>query len=197
MGKFLAGLILGMLIIPVCVFIYFVTGLVPVATSAQAMPFEKWLARIGLHAHVDKEAPESAPFQADDAAFAAAAQMYRRDCAVCHGLPNRPQTAVAKGMFPHPPQLFSGRGVSDDPAGESYWKIANGIRLTGMPAYRESLSDQEMWQLALLLAADREKLPEAVKQELARPPAAEGATQPANPGSAADAVNPAPALIRK
>ncbi|MDP9267989.1 MAG: cytochrome c [Acidobacteriota bacterium] len=199
MGRFLAGLILGLLVIPVGVCVYFITGMVPVATSAEAMPFEKTLARMGLRAHVAREAPKSAPFQADDAAYAAAAQLYRADCAVCHGLPNRPETPVAKGMFPQPPQLFAGHGVTDDPPGETYWKIANGIRLTGMPAYSQSLSDQQMWQIALLLATERDKLPEAVKQELAKPPAAEGVTQPANPASAnpADLANPAPPSVKK
>jgi len=199
MGRLLAGLILGLLVIPVGVCVYFITGVVPVATSAEAMPFEKRLASIALHAHVEKEAPKNAPFQADDAAYAAAAQLYRADCAVCHGLPDRPETPVAKGMFPHPPQLFVGHGVTDDPPGETNWKIANGIRLTGMPAYKASLSDQQMWQVALLLATERDKLSAAVKQELAKPPTAEGVTQPANPAdvSPADKANPAPALIKK
>jgi len=55
-------------------------------------------------------------------------------------------------MFPQPPQLFKGHGVTDDPAGETYWKVANGIRLTGMPAYINSLNDTEMWQVSLMLA---------------------------------------------
>jgi mono/diheme cytochrome c family protein len=150
-----------------------------------------------LHARVEKEAPKTAPFQGDEAGYAAAARIYRTDCAVCHGLPNRPQTAVAKGMFPHPPQLFFGKGVTDDEPGENYWKVANGIRLTGMPAYKESLSEQELWQVALFLT-DRDKLPESVKQELAKPPAGEGTAQPAAPAAKpADLINPAPPLIRK
>jgi hypothetical protein len=40
---------------------------------------------------------------------------------------------TSKGMYPQPPELFKGKGVTDDPAGETYWKVANGIRLTGMP----------------------------------------------------------------
>jgi len=195
MGKFLAGLILGLLVIPIGVGIYFVTGMVPVATSAPAMPFEKQMAKIGLAAHVSKEAPKSAPFQADDAAYAAAAKLYRSDCAVCHGLPNRPQTAVAKGMYPHPPQLFFGKGVTDDPAGETYWKIANGIRLTGMPAFNESLTDQQMWQVALLLATDRDKLPDAVKQDLAQP--FETAAPPQTAAPAASTTTPATPAPRK
>jgi thiosulfate dehydrogenase len=52
-------------------------------------------------------------------------------------------------------------GVSDDPAGETYWKVANGIRLTGMPAYKEMLTDTEMWQVSLLLANADKPLPPA------------------------------------
>ena len=182
MGRFLAGLILGLILIPACVFVYFVTGMVPVATSAQAMPFEKTMARIGLKAHVEKEAPKDAPFQPSENDFAAGAKIYRSDCAVCHGLPNQEQTAVAKGMFPKPPQLWRGHGVTDDPPGETFWKVTNGIRLTGMPGYNQSLSDQQRWQVSFLLA-NADKLPDGVKQELAQPPAGEGVTQPANPAT--------------
>jgi mono/diheme cytochrome c family protein len=49
-------------------------------------------------------------------------------------------------------------GVSDDPPGETYWKVANGIRLTGMPSYKNILSETQMWQVAQLLA-NADKLP--------------------------------------
>ncbi len=39
-------------------------------------------------------------------------------------------------------------GVSDDEAGETYWKVANGIRLTGMPSYSHVLTDTQMWQVS-------------------------------------------------
>jgi mono/diheme cytochrome c family protein len=189
MGKFLAGLILGLIIIPVCVLVYFVSGMVPVATSAQAMPFEKQMARIGLNAHVEKEAPKSAPFQPAEDDYVEGAKIFRSDCAVCHGLPNQQQTPVAKGMFPHPPQLWRGNGVTDDPPGETFWKVENGIRLTGMPGYSQSLSQKQLWQVSFLLA-NADKLSDAVKQELAQPPAGEGVTQPANPSTATP--SPAP-----
>ena len=43
-------------------------------------------------------------------------------------------------------------GVSDDPPGETYWKVANGIRLSGMPSYKDLLTETQMWQVSLLLA---------------------------------------------
>ena len=45
---------------------------------------------------------------------------------------------IANGMFPRPPQLFKAKGVTNDPAGKTYWKIANGIRLMEMPPFQQS-----------------------------------------------------------
>jgi thiosulfate dehydrogenase len=61
-------------------------------------------------------------------------------------------------MFPKPPQLFHGHGVTDDPPGETYWKTANGIHLTGMPAFKNSLNDNQLWQVSVLLA-NADKMP--------------------------------------
>ena len=55
-------------------------------------------------------------------------------------------------MFPTPPHLFKGHGVTDDPPGETYWKVANGIWLSAMPSYKKSLTEEQMWQVSLLLA---------------------------------------------
>jgi thiosulfate dehydrogenase len=165
---FILGLIIGLLAVPLTVYFYFVTGMAPVGTSAQAMPFEKTLAKKSLNARVKKEVPKTVPIAADDAAYLAGAAIYREDCAVCHGLPGQPETRIAHGMFPFPPQLFKGKGVTDDPAGETYWKAANGIRLTGMPAFKSALSDTQLWQVSLLLA-NADKIQQSVKDKLARP----------------------------
>ncbi len=54
-------------------------------------------------------------------------------------------------------------GVSDDPPGETFWKVSNGIRLTGMPAFKNILSETQIWQVSLLLAnADKPLPPEAL-----------------------------------
>ena len=77
------------------------------------------------------------------------------------------KTAAAARLFPGPPQLFQGKGVTDDEPGATYWKVANGIRLTGMPAFRNSLKDDQLWQVSLFLA-NADRLPESVKNPLTR-----------------------------
>ena len=165
---FIFGIIVAVIAIAAGVYFYFDTGTAPVATSAQAMPFERMLAKKAQHARIDKEMPKTVPVTADDASYTAGAQIYRDNCAVCHGLPNQPKGAIASGEFPPPPQLFQGKGVTDDPAGETYWKAENGLRLTGMPGFGKSLSTTQLWQVSLLLA-NADKLPASVQQILAAP----------------------------
>ncbi len=178
MGKFLVGLIVGLVAVPVVVYFYFSTGIAPVATSAPPMPFEKMFARMALHARLDKEVPKSVPIAADEASFTAGAQVYKEHCAACHGLPAVPQSAIATGMFPKPPKLMEGTGVTDDPPGETYWKVAGGIRMTGMPGFEKTLSTTQMWQVSLL-CANADKLPASVKQILTQVPPMPPAAVPA------------------
>jgi mono/diheme cytochrome c family protein len=165
MGKFLIGLIVGLIVIPIGVYMYFSSGTAPVATSAAPMPFEKMLASMALHARLKKEMPKAPPIPADEAAYLAGAQVYKDNCAVCHGLPGQPLTAIAQGMFPKPPKLMEGKGVTDDSPEESYWKVAGGIRMTGMPGFEKLLSPTQMWQVSLLVA-NADKLPKASKDAL-------------------------------
>jgi len=163
-AAFLFGLIIGVLLLPAVGYLYFRFGYAPVATAAPPMPFEKNMARMALHARIAAEAPKNSPMQADAANLAAGAKIYVDDCAFCHGVSNQKDIPPAgKGMFPVPPQLLNpDEMVTDDPVGQTYWKVANGIRLTGMPAFNKSLTTDQMWQVTLLLA-NADKLPDPVK----------------------------------
>ena len=175
MIKFVLGVVIGLILFPIGVYWYFASGHVPTAVSAQPMPFEKKLAKMGLNSAIEHEGLKEAPFQAGEADYVAAAQLYRPHCAICHGLSGQDKSSIAKGMFPSPPQLLKGKGVTDDPAGETYWKVANGIRLTGMPGFSNSLSDKEMWQISLMLA-NADKLPASAMDLLKKPVAVEVAS---------------------
>jgi thiosulfate dehydrogenase len=166
--KFLVGLIVGVLLLPLGTYFYFSSGKAPVATTDSDMPFEQFLAGKALDARIDKEMPKTVPIPANEANYVAAAELYKQHCAVCHGLPLAGKSAIANGMYPAPPRLLEGKGVTDDPAGESYWKVFNGIRLTGMPGFGKSLSETQMWQVALLVA-NADKLPTSAKEALVAP----------------------------
>jgi thiosulfate dehydrogenase len=166
-GVFILGLIIGLIILPVCGYFYFRFGYAPVATAAPPMPFEKKMASMALRARIRAEAPKDAPIQPDEPNLTAGARIYADHCAFCHGLPDQAsEPPAAKGMFPVPPQLFKADDmVTDDPPGQTYWKVDNGIRLTGMPAFSKSLSSTQMWQVSLLLSK-ADKLPDQTKAVL-------------------------------
>jgi thiosulfate dehydrogenase len=152
MRFFLLGFVTALVVLAAAGFCYIGFGMAPVATAAGPLPFERLITGIALHAAVRRGAPTSAPIQPSDEVYFKAAEIYENNCAVCHGLPNQPQTAIAKGEFPKPPALFGGEDVADDPVGVTYWKVANGIRLTGMPGFKGSLTDEQIWEVSLLLA---------------------------------------------
>lgn len=170
MGKFVIGFIIGIVILPVIAFVYIWLGYAPVATAAPPFPLERKLAGMALDARIHREAPKESPVPPTEPNLLAGAKLYREHCAVCHGTGGGDKTAIAKGMYPPPPQLFRGKGVTDDPPGETYWKAANGIRLTGMPSFHDSLTDEQLWQVSQLLA-NAHNLPPSVKEMMEQPPA--------------------------
>jgi mono/diheme cytochrome c family protein len=175
---FIVGLIIGILIPAAAAYCYFRMGYAPVATSSSPMPFEKTMARMALKARITREAPKNSPIQPTEDNLTAGAKVYTDNCAFCHGWPDQPASKAAKGMFPLPPQLMTkDEMVTDDPVGVTYWKVKNGIRMTGMPGFGEMLSDNEMWQVGEMLA-HADKLPAGTTAALQKQPTPPAQQQP-------------------
>ena len=176
MGRVLLGMILGVVLAPIAVLGWFQFGHPPVAVSDPPLPEERLITQIPLHARIDQDGQTAAPIKADENNLVAGAQVYRAQCAACHGYHGKPSTFAAY-MYPRAPGLWEKHdtgtvvGVSDDPPGETYWKVANGIRLTGMPSYKDVLSDTEIWQVTLLLANADKPLPPGALEILRGGPA--------------------------
>jgi mono/diheme cytochrome c family protein len=133
---------------------------------------EAQIVQVPLNARIDRE-KKAAPFGTSEDVFESGAHTYRNQCASCHGTPGHP-AAFANSMYPSAPQLWVKHkngvvGVSDDDAGEIYWKVSNGIRLTGMPSFQHLLSDTQMWQVTLLLKNADQPLPDPVTKILTAP----------------------------
>jgi thiosulfate dehydrogenase len=172
-GKIMLGFLLGVIVVAGGVAAYLRFGALPVATGDKAFPFEKQVVKVPLQARIASQM-KPAPFGTSEDVYEGGAKIYRAQCAACHGTPGK-DIGYAKYMYPAAPQLWKKHaknnvvGVSDDEPGETYWKVANGIRLSGMPAYQKVLSDTEMWQVTLLLKNADQQLPEPVMRILAAP----------------------------
>ena len=142
------------------------SGLIPANADAKPGLLETWMARTSLDATLSRNAPkERNPVALTDQNLMNGVHLFAQNCAVCHGSAKGDASAspIAKGLYQKPPQLATD-GVEDDPEGFSFWKIKHGIRLTGMPSFGHSLSDQQIWTLALFLK-HMDKLPRAVQQK--------------------------------
>ena len=168
MARVLFGILFGLAVLPIAVIIWLYNGKVPVAVTDPPFPYEEQLTHVPLSQRIDKELIQMPPVMPNEETFVAGAKVYSQHCAVCHGLPGQKETSIARGMYPRPPKLMEGKGVTDDEPGESYWKVANGIRLTGMPGFRSGLSETQTWQVSLLVA-NADKLPKSVQETLSKP----------------------------
>jgi thiosulfate dehydrogenase len=168
LGKIVLGFVLGVLAVAGGLWGYLRFAALPVATADAPFPFEEKIVSVPLEARIARQT-KTPPFGTSEDVYEGGARVYRRQCASCHGVPGH-DVAFAKQMYPIAPQLWSKHGsVADDEAGATYWKIANGIRLTGMPSYSKLLSDTEMWQVSLLLKNSDQPLPDPVMRVLTAP----------------------------
>ena len=159
---------MGVVLVLAAEYLFLTRGGMPVESrDAKPLPLERFLTSRALHAAMAKDAVRRPPIPANDSNLLAGARVYRNNCVLCHGGPGDTQaSAVARGMFPRPPRLLPpAAGVSDDPPGETYWKVKNGIRLTGMPSFEGALTEVELWQVSLLLSRSS-ALPEDVQDVL-------------------------------
>jgi len=67
-------------------------------------------------------------------------------CATCHGMDGRKPTDIGRWMYPRTPDLGSPE-VQQWSDAELFWIIRNGIRLSGMPGFAKTHSDERIWRL--------------------------------------------------
>jgi len=134
-----------------CAYVALATGLVPANADARPSALERWAARLSLHATVDRESKTlTDPLTPDVATLHAGLKLYGSNCMVCHGAADGQSSNIAMGLYQNAPQLGK-HGVEDDPEGETYWKVAHGIRLTGMPSFGKTLTPAQLWQITTFL----------------------------------------------
>lgn len=71
---------------------------------------------------------------------------YGSMCAGCHGYDGRTPTKLGSAFYPHAPSLASAdvQGYTDP---EMYVIIHDGIRLSGMPAFGNGTTSEQIWNL--------------------------------------------------
>jgi len=166
LGGFILGIIATVAIIFVGGYLFIAAGGVPMETTAAPLPLEESVANLALKASLRGASDQKDSLPLNDDNLLAGAKTFKENCAPCHGIPGEHSGAIAKGMFPPPPQLFEhDEMVTDDPEGETFWKVTHGIRLSDMPGFASTLSNEQRWQVTMLLA-HADKLPPGAQSAL-------------------------------
>ena len=84
---------------------------------------------------------------------ASGAKDYAEMCTDCHLAPDQADSELRDGLYPRPPKLTERIDASP---GEMFWVIKHGIKLTAMPAWGPTHSDERIWGIVAFL----QKLPE-------------------------------------
>jgi len=163
MVKFLLGFAVAVVVVLTVAFCYVRFGFADPRADLPVGWLESKIAMPALDAAVDRRAPEAHnPVQPTDANLITGMKIYQSDCAGCHGDIQHPHMAFGDAFYPRAPQFA--QDAPDMPENQNFYIIQHGIRLTGMPAWKGALSEQETWQVTTFLS-HMDKLPPQVSAE--------------------------------
>jgi thiosulfate dehydrogenase len=164
MGKFIGGVIVGLLCVAAGVYVYVHYGFMNLQADRPPGRLESLYMGSAMDHYAERHAPQVRnPIQPTDANLVEGIRLYKSNCAVCHGGPDKPVSDVGLGFNPPVPQFL--KEAPDMPENENYWIISHGIKRTGMPAWNKVLSDSDIWKLTTFLSKmeDLDKLPPAAQ----------------------------------
>ncbi len=103
--------------------------------------------------------PVSPTYKAPD--LAEGYEHFNEMCVTCHGAPGVERSEAGQGLNPSPPDLAE--SVTDMSPSEVFWVVKNGIKMTGMPGFGPTHSDEKIWNIAAFV----KRLPEMTPEQYA------------------------------
>lgn len=151
-----AAVIAALVVLGGGVFIY--SGAYDVAASQADNAVVTWVLKTVREQSIERRAetvrlPDEAVLN-DPKTIQMGFEHYDEMCVGCHGAPGVEPGELREGMNPEPPLLAEHAGEIS--LQELFWVIKNGIKMTGMPAWGVTHSDDKIWAMAAFV----KKLPE-------------------------------------
>jgi mono/diheme cytochrome c family protein len=125
-------------------------GLYDVSATDPHLRATNWLIELTVRRAVARRASAiPVPPLGDPAQVERGLALFRAHCVACHGAPGVAPQPFALGMMPLPaPLAQTGR---EWPPAEIFWVVQQGLKMTGMPAWRFRLTDEEIWAVVAFL----------------------------------------------
>lgn len=146
--------------VSLALYLYLRSGYAPAFIS---VPVDHFFASLEMDIFPSTRLPKKYAGPPTEAELLNGAHTYRENCALCHGLPNKPRTVIARGLYPRPPEFFRpgdetsyNSSLPFHPATQKvYWKVKNGVGHTGMPSFEGGLNNKQIWELSQFLSNAR------------------------------------------
>jgi mono/diheme cytochrome c family protein len=156
----LIGAVIGIVfVVPLGVYAFVKSGLFNVGASSPHTKLTTWITHETMIHSVRRHARGIAPPPwTSNAQLVAGFCAYETHCVACHGAAAVSRQPWVGGMEPQPPYLLD--DVKKFTPSELFWIVSNGIKMTGMPRWREAMSDRDIWNIVAWLEASRNLPPQ-------------------------------------
>jgi mono/diheme cytochrome c family protein len=88
---------------------------------------------------------------------------YNEMCVICHGAPGIEPSEMTKGLYPEPPRFYKSDDMPE--TDEAFWIIKYGIKLTSMPAFAPTHTDNNIWAITAFMLNKMNKMSPSEYQE--------------------------------
>jgi mono/diheme cytochrome c family protein len=76
---------------------------------------------------------------------------FNETCRLCHGGPGLSPLEFTQGLYPRPPFFPSPEVQQELNDAELYWIIKHGLKMTAMPAFGVSHSEEDLWTIVVFM----------------------------------------------
>ena len=150
----------GIVLVIVCVAIFIWSGLYTIGADSPHWGITSLLLEEARERSVELHSRNIvAPSLNNQTLLAVGIPHFHEMCRQCHGAPGYPRDEFAEGLYPSPPSLASGDVQQELSASELFWIVKHGIKMTGMPSFGKTHTDEQIWAIIAIV----KKLPEMNK----------------------------------
>jgi len=138
--------------------LYIFSGTYDISQLTPHNGLTKWVIKKTTHASIESRMKENAvPSNINDSTLIIEGfRHYDEMCTDCHGGPGVELDELAAGLYPKPPKIYK-HATQEDPQ-EFFWIIKNGIKMTGMPAYSPTHTDEKIWAITAFVTGKLNKM---------------------------------------
>ena len=143
--SYVKSFILLAVVVMIAIELFIVSGIYNVGADVPHWPLTARLIGHLRQRSIEKHASGIAvPDLGDPKLMAEGAEHYSAMCEGCHLAPGKGDSEIRQGLYPAPPKL-----TEHDPRtpAEQFWIIKHGVKLTAMPAWGQTHSDNAIWGL--------------------------------------------------